>query len=96
MYSNTMHCWQFPEGITYFTLCINVDSFLMVLCICVTVPCGHCTSQCNALLHRSSLRALCIPIQCIGVFGVFWGHILRALLHFNKLYSLHCIVASAP
>ena len=65
MYSNTMHCWQFPEGITYFTLCIIVDSFLMVLCICVTVPCGHCTSQCNALLHRSSLRALCIPIQCI-------------------------------
>ena len=72
MYSNTMHCWQFPEGIRYFTLCINVDSFLMVPCICVTVPCGPCTFQCNALLHRSSLGALFIPIQCI-VCSSLWA-----------------------
>ena len=96
MYSNTMHCW--PEGIRYFTLCINVDSFLMVLCICVTVHCRHCTFQCNALLHRSSLRALFIPIQCIvcsSLRALGTSLLLVVDSSLRALYiSVQCIVAS--
>ena len=54
VYSNTMHC-LYSSLRTLGTRC-----YLLLI-----VTRGHCTFQCNALLHRGSLRALFIPIQCI-------------------------------